>query len=50
MRSHIKGVVGYGRGGVVWLVGASWGEAYSNEWRLMAEWLDRDGGVSGGVP
>ncbi len=53
IRSHIKGVVGYGRGGAVWLVGASWGKAYANELHLMAEWLDRDGdevGSRSGVP
>ena len=50
IRSHGKGVIwGYWRGGAVWLVGASLGEAYSNEWRLMAEWLDRDGGAAGEV-
>ncbi len=53
MRSHIKGVVGYGRGGAVWLVGASLGEAYANELRLLRAWLDRDGdevGSRDGVP
>jgi len=40
MGAHGKGVVlGYGRGGAVWLVGASWREAYANELRLMSAWL-----------
>jgi hypothetical protein len=52
MRSHGKGVVlGYWRGGAVWLVGASLGDAYANEAHLMAEWLDRYGGAGGtGLP
>jgi hypothetical protein len=52
MRSHGKGVIlGYWRGGVVWLVGASLGDAYANEAHLMAEWLDRYGGAGGtGLP
>jgi hypothetical protein len=52
MRSHVKGVVlGYWRGGAVWLVGASLGEAYANEAHLMAEWLDRYGAAGGtGLP
>jgi hypothetical protein len=46
MRSHGKGVIlGYWRGGVVWLVGASLGDAYANEAHLMAEWLDRYGAL-----
>jgi hypothetical protein len=52
MRSHGKGVVlGYWRGGAVWLVGASLGDAYANEAHLMAEWLDRYGAAGGtGLP
>jgi hypothetical protein len=52
MRSHVKGVVlGYWRGGAVWLVGASLGDAYANEAHLMAEWLDRYGAAGGtGLP
>jgi hypothetical protein len=52
MRSHVKGVVlGYWQGGVVWLVGASLGDAYANEAHLMAEWLDRYGAAGGtGLP
>jgi hypothetical protein len=44
MRSHGKGVVlGYWRGGVVWLVGASLGDAYANEAHWMSSWLARYG-------